>query len=155
MSRKPWTQEEKQVLRQMFEKGASVADIAEKLNRPMEGVSLKIMRLNMKRPLPNHKIDSPPSSEEEETKIILNKSPPLEPKELITHEQVLKILSGALQRLQEGDLSNNEVKRLKTLSNLASRYNLLLERFIRWDEIEKRLEAIEARLQEAAAQGNT
>jgi len=154
MSRRPWTKEEEQVLRKMFEKGSSVADIAEKLNRPNEGVSLKIMRLNLKRPFQSDAVSSSLSEEEgeEETKIILSRpQPAIEPKELITHEQVLKILSGALQRLQEGNLNNQEVKLLKTLSNLAYRYDALLERYERWDEIEGRLEHIEAQLEEMAS----
>ena len=69
----------------------------------------------------------------------------------MTHEQVLRVLSAALQRLQEGDLNDEEVKRLKTLSILASRYDVLLERYERWDEIERRLEHIEAQLEEMAS----
>ena len=155
MPRKPWTQEEEQILRQMFEKGSSIAEIAEKLNRPMEGVCIKIWRLNLKPPLPSNAVISIPVGEGGEgggQKIILNPtSTAIEPKELLTHEAVLKILSGALQRLQEGNLDSEESKRLKILGLLASRYDTLLERFERWDEIEKRILAVEARLEEVAS----
>ena len=142
---KHWTKEEIQLLCQMVEKRFSIAIISEKLNRTPSSVYFKIRRLKLKFL----------SAVDEKTKKFSEFSSSIEPKELITHEQVLKVLSGALQRLQEGNLDDEEVKRLKTLGVLASRYDVLLERFERWDEIEKRIEAIEARLQEVASQKQT
>jgi len=136
----------------MLKNSYSISDMAQKLNRPIEGIQAKIMRLNLKHLPSNNNANNLPSSAEAETKNNFITQTDLEPKELLTHEQVLKILSAALQRLQQGNLGDKEVKRLKTLSTLASRYDTLLGRFERWDEIEKRLETVEARLEEVASQ---
>jgi len=142
MPKKPWTKEEIQLLYQMVEKGLSTFIIAQRLNRTQQAVYFKIRRLKTKFLL----------AVDEKNKKFSEFSTRIEPRELLTHEQVLKVLSGALQRLQEGNLDDDEVKRLKTLTILASRYDVLLERYERWDEIEKRIEAVEARLEEMASQ---
>ena len=141
MPGKHWTREEIQLLRQMVEKGLSTAIIAKRLNKTPSGVYFKIKRL---------KLQFLSAVDDENTKIS-SLSSSIEPKELMTHEQVLKVLSAALQRLLEGGLNEEEFKRLKTLSILASRYDLLLERYERWDEMERRLEHIEAQLEEVAS----
>jgi len=140
MAGKHWTKEDLQLLCQMVEKGLSPAIIAEKLNRTQKSVYLKIRRLKIKF-----------LSAVDEKNKFSEFSSSIEPKELMTHEQVLKVLSGAVQRLQEGNLDSEESKRLKILGLLASRYDTLLERFERWDEIEKRILAVEARLEEVAS----
>ena len=137
---KHWTKEEIQRLCQMVENRFSVPIIAEKLNRTPGGVYFKIRRLKLKFLW----------AVDEKNKNFSHFSVGIEPKELMTHEQVLKVLSAALQRLQEGGLNGEDVKRLKTLSILASRYDALLERYERWDEVERRLEHIEAQLEEMA-----
>jgi len=142
MPKKPWTKEEIQLLYQMVEKGLSTFIIAQRLNRTQQAVYFKIRRLKTKFLL----------AVDEKNKKFSEFSTRIEPRELLTHEQVLKVLSGALQRLQEGNLDDDEVKRLKTLTILASRYDVLLERYERWDGIEKRIEAVEARLEEMASQ---
>ena len=141
MRGRQWTKEEVQFLSRMVEKGFSTSIIAEKLNRTPGSVYFKIRRLKIKFL----------SAVDEKNKKFPHFSTRIEPKELMTHEQVLRVLSAALQRLQEGDLNDEEVKRLKTLSILASRYDVLLERYERWDEIERRLEHIEAQLEEMAS----
>lgn len=146
MLRTSWTREEEQLLCQMIERGLSTTIIATKLNRTRDSVYFKIRRLKLK---------FLSAVDEKSKKFSAKVSETIEPKELITHEHVLKILSAALQRLQESGLDKEEVKRLKTLSVLASYYDKMLERFERWDEIEKRIEAIEARLQEVASQKQT
>jgi len=125
----------------MVEKRFSTAIIATKLNRTRDSVYFKIRRLKL----------SFLSAVDEKNKKFSEFSSSIEPKELMTHEQVLRVLSGAVQRLQEGNLDSEESKRLKILGLLASRYDTLLERFERWDEIEKRILAVEARLEEVAS----
>jgi len=126
----------------MIEKGLSTVIIASKLNRTRKSIYFKIKRLGLE----NSK------SVDNENKKFSELSSSIEPKELMTHEQVLRILSGAVQKLQESNLNSEETKRLKILGLLASRYDTLLERFERWDEIEKRILAIETRLEEVASQ---
>jgi len=126
----------------MIEKGLSLDIMRRKLNRTRKSVYFKIKRLGLK---------VPTSVDNDNQKFSTKLSPSIEAKELMTHEQVLKVLSVALQRLQESDLDQEEVKRLKTLSIFASRYDALLERYERWDEIERRLKHIEARLEEMAS----
>jgi len=142
MPRKGWTEKEVQLLCQMIEKGLSTVIIASKLNRTRKSIYFKIKRLGLE----NSK------SVDNENKKFSELSSSIEPKELMTHEQVLRILSGAVQKLQESNLNSEETKRLKILGLLASRYDTLLERFERWDEIEKRILAIETRLEEVASQ---
>lgn len=139
MPGKQWTGSEKQTLRQMLEKGYTVKEISEKLKRPVKGVKDQIKRLGLNFLVlgGEEKIfcAPPPSS--------------LEPAELLTHEHVLKILSAAVKRLQEGgDIDKAEVQRLNALSALTSCYDVLLERFERWVEIERRMTQIEEELKE-------
>lgn len=142
MPRRLWTKEEERFLRRMVEKRLSTVIIAELLNRPRKSVYFKARRLGLK---------ISPAVDNDNKNFSGKLSPSIEPKELMTHEQVLKILSATLQRLQKGDLDKEEVKRLKTLCLSASRYDALLERYERWDEVERRLEHIEAQLEEIAS----
>jgi len=52
--------------------------------------------------------------------------------EMMTHEQVLKILAGAIARLQQPDLEKREVMQLRVLADAAKTYDSLLEKFERW-----------------------
>ena len=70
------------------------------------------------------------------------------PKGLLTHEEALKTLSGALQKLTEQGLDRTELERLATLIDAAKTYDGVLEKFEKWADIEQRLVEVEKWIEE-------
>lgn len=62
--------------------------------------------------------------------------------DILTHEQVLKILAGALEKGKEAGLDGLEINRLNALANPAKTYDSILEKFECWMEIEQQMERI-------------
>lgn len=129
-----WSEEEVQKLAQMVVSGCSLDHMAETLDRPILGIKRKIERLGLDgdgkstaKSLPPRTCDLPSA-------------------EILTHEQVLKVLAGALGKGKEPGLDRLEIKRLNTLANLARIYDSILEKFERWVEIEQQMERIQQRL---------
>jgi len=60
----------------------------------------------------------------------------------------LKILAGAIARLQQPDLEKREVMQLRVLADAAKTYGSLLEKFERWVEVEAKILEMEKRLNE-------
>jgi hypothetical protein len=67
---------------------------------------------------------------------------------LLTHEEALKLLAGALQTLRKSGLEKLELQRLRILVDAAQTYDSVLEKFERWVEIENRLVEMEKKIQE-------
>ena len=60
-------------------------------------------------------------------------------RELLTHEETLKLLAGVLAALREPGQDRLELQRLRILVNALQTYDSTLEKFERWVEIENRL----------------
>ena len=60
-------------------------------------------------------------------------------KDLLTHEQALKVLAGALQALRKPGQDKLELQRLRILVDAIHTYNSVLEKFEGWVQIEERL----------------
>ena len=69
-------------------------------------------------------------------------------RELLTHEEALKLLAGALAALQEPDQDRLELQRLRILVNALQTYDSTLEKFERWVEIEDRLLEMDKQIKE-------
>jgi len=60
-------------------------------------------------------------------------------KDILTHEEALKILAGAIEALRESGQDRLELQRLRILVDAVQTYDSVLEKFERWVEIEARL----------------
>lgn len=69
-------------------------------------------------------------------------------KDIITHEQALKLLVGALNNLQQPGQDKLELQRLRILVDALQGYDSVLEKFERWCEIESRLLEMGRKIQE-------
>jgi len=58
---------------------------------------------------------------------------------LLTHEEVLQVLAGAIKKGGQPKLDKLEIMRLKVLIDATKTYDSVLEKFVRWIEIESRL----------------
>lgn len=128
-----WSKEEERKLTDMLAAGMSPETIAKELGRSILAVKCKAKRMRRDDdaegpPLASSLTDKLPSSE------------------ILTHEQVLKVLAAALEKGKESGLDSLEINRLNTLANLARTYDSILEKFERWVEIEERIRRIEQRL---------
>ena len=68
--------------------------------------------------------------------------------DLLTHEQALKILCGALHALRQSDLGGLELQRLRILVDTIQTYDSVLEKYERWVEIEARLLEVDKEIAE-------
>lgn len=60
-------------------------------------------------------------------------------KDLLTHEQALKFLAGAIEALRKPGQDKLELQRLRILVDALQTYDSVLEKFEGWVEIENRL----------------
>jgi hypothetical protein len=59
--------------------------------------------------------------------------------DLLTHEQALLVLAGAIKKAGEPGLDKLEIMRLRILIDAAKTYDSVLEKFEKWVEIEERM----------------
>jgi len=135
MPGKPWTAQETAQLRGLWEQTHDLNSIAKAMNRSVEAVRMKLMRLGLR--------DVEQLQEQRST----TRGSVL-PVDIMTHEEVLKILAGAIARLQQPDLEKKEVMQLRVLADAAKTYDSLLEKFERWVEVEAKILEMERRLNE-------
>ena len=69
-------------------------------------------------------------------------------RELLTHEEALKLLAGVLAALREPGQDRLELQRLRILVSALQTYDSTLEKFERWVEIENRLLAMDKQIRE-------
>ena len=60
-------------------------------------------------------------------------------KDILTHEEAVKILGGAIEALRESGQDRLELQRLRILVDAVQTYDSVLEKSERWVEIEARL----------------
>jgi len=130
---KPWTEQEIARLRELWNQTHDLNSIAKAMNKSVEAVRMKLMRLGLR--------DDEQLQEQRST----TRGSVL-PVDIMTHEEVLKILAGAIARLQQPDLEKREVMQLRVLADAAKTYDSLLEKFERWVEIEAKILEMEKRL---------
>jgi hypothetical protein len=69
-------------------------------------------------------------------------------KDLLTHEEALKLLAGAIKSLQQPGQDKLELQRLRILVDAIQTYDSVLEKFERWVEIESRLLEMDEKINE-------
>jgi len=128
-----WTREEEAELLELWKKGVTdPAVLAKQLGRQPFGVQRKLERMGVVVGLQKSKTT---------TTVTLGK-------DLLTHEEALKVLVGALELLRQPGQDRLELQRLRILVDAIQAYDGVLEKFERWAEIENRLFEMEKKIQD-------
>ena len=128
---KPWTVEEEKQLRKLVESGESLNIIAPKMKKSKQAIRRKIERLGLE-VVGQKPVDSRTTT-----------SNAVLPHELISMEEALKMLVGALKMACTTGLSKVEVQRLQVVANLSKNYTRELPVFLNMRGVEKRLFELE------------
>jgi len=119
-----WTREQETKLKDMVDQGKSLEELAEFFHRSPEAIRLKLKRLGLAIPIPLSSIKV----------TTVTTTPPLEPvkpaEHLIDYEGTMRLLLGAIKRLNQPNTSPEEVKKLRLLISAAKAYALLLARYV-------------------------
>jgi len=136
MRGKQWTVEEEKRLRQMLEAGKSVRAIAKTLGKTRDCIRMKIARLGLEVVVHAKSTDSRTTTTT--SSLIL-------PAELISAEDALKLLVGALKMACTPGLDKVEVQRLQTVATLARTYSEKLTEYLDLRGLEQRLFELEGK----------
>jgi hypothetical protein len=107
-----WTDEENQLIAQLYAEGASVEEIARKLppGRTVSAVSMQVKRLGLERG----------SIVSTMKKSIVGT---IEGAEVMSREEALRVLAAVIKRLQEGgQMDDVELGRFRTIVSAVGRY---------------------------------
>ena len=131
-----WTRKEEAKLLELWKKGITDFDaLAKELNRKPLGVKRKLQRMGV--------VVGKRKIRKTTTTVSLSKN-------LLTHEQALKMLAGALKLLQQPGQDKLELQRLRVLVDALQTYDSVLEKFERWVEFEERLLEMDKKIEELA-----
>jgi hypothetical protein len=123
---KPWTVEEERKLRKLREEGKTVAEIALRMKQTPDAIKQKLRRLGLKVVTPQKSIGTTTSE------LII-------PEELCSVEDALKILAGAMEALKTPGLSKTEILRLRSLVQVADKYQTRFAEYVDYRGTEKEL----------------
>jgi len=127
MQGKKWSVEEERLLKKLLQEGHSYGYIAEKLKTSKTAVRMKASRLELL------VVDRSSKNPRTTTKQI---NPP---EELLSIEEALKILAGALQKSAENGLSQIEIQRLRIIADLERVYKDHLSDYLDYRKTESQL----------------
>lgn len=129
-----WTREQEAKLLELWKKGITdPAVLAKELYRKPGAIKKKLERLGVV--VVSQKFHRTTTSE-------------IATKDLLTHEEALKLLAGALNALREPGQDKLELQRLRILVDAIQAYDSVLEKFERWSEIESRLLEMDKKIAE-------
>jgi len=129
-----WTRAEEAKLLELWTKGITDFDVlAKELNRKPLGVKRKLERMGV--------VVGKSTGQRTTTTAIVDKG-------LLTHEQALKILAGAIEALRKPGQDKLELQRLRILVDTIHTYDGVLEKFERWVEIESRFLEMDKKIAE-------
>lgn len=133
-----WTRKEEARLRDLWEKGIRDLEVLSKeLKRPAGGIEKKVERLGL--------VVVKKQKRKTTTTVSLGR-------DILTHEQALKILVGAIEALRKPDQDKLELQRLRILVDAIHTYDSVLEKFEGWVQIEERLLEISKKIEQLKAQ---
>jgi len=125
-----WTREEEAKLLELWRKGVTDLNILGiELGRTPGAIQKKVERLSL------------PTAARTTTTVCFSE-------DLLTHEEGLKVLAGAIQLLREPGQDKLELQRLRILVDALQRYDSVLEKFEKWVEIESRLLEMDKKIAE-------
>ena len=129
-----WTREEEAKLLDLWKSGITdLKVLGKKLGRKPLGAKRKLERMGV--------VVGQRKIQRTTTTVPLNK-------DLLTHEQALRILAGALEALRKPGQDRLELQRLRILVDALQTYDSVLEKFEKWVEIENRLLEMEKEIDE-------
>ena len=129
-----WTRVEEAKLLELWKKGITDFEVlAKMLDRKPLGVEKKLRRMGV--------VVGKRKIQKTTTTVPLSKN-------LLTHEQALKILAGAIEALRKPDQDKLELQRLRVLVDAAQTYDSVLEKFEGWVEIEQKLSEMSKKIEE-------
>jgi hypothetical protein len=135
-----WTRKEETKLLDLWKKGiTNMGLLASEMKRTPRAVKIKLRRLGVV-------VEKRVALHTTTTKI--------ESKGLLTHEQALKVLAGALEALRKPGQDKLELQRLRILVDTIHTYDSVLEKFEKWTEIEARLLEMDKKIQELSKTKN-
>jgi len=136
-----WTREEEAKLLELWKKGITDLNVlAKELGRKPLAVERKLQRMAVV--VSKQKFQKTTTTE-------------IKGKDLLTHEEALKLLAGAIESLQQPGQDKLELQRLRILVDAIQTYDSVLEKFERWVEIEARLLEMDEKIAELKkAKGN-
>jgi len=135
MPGKPWTEQEIAQLRELWQQTHDLNSVAKAMNKSVEAVRMKLMRLGLR------VVEQSQKQRSTTHEISL-------PVELPSVEEALKILAGALKAAVKPDLDKVEIQRLHVVATLAKTYKELLADYIDYRTVEAKLLEMEEKYAE-------
>lgn len=136
MPGKFWKPKEVKLLRELWESGVhDFSVLTQKIERSEGAIKEKLRRMGVL------VVVQKPQKKHTTTSVSLSK-------DLLTHEQALKVLAGALDALRKSGQDKLELQRLRILVDAVHTYDSVLEKFERWTEIESRLLEMDKKIAE-------
>jgi len=129
-----WKKQDIQRLRQLAKEGEGWDAIASELGRSVEAVQQKARRLGVDVVVTSTATHATTTS----TKLAM-------PEELISVEEALKKLVGAMNELEDPKLSKTDVMRLRALIQSCNLYQIRVAEYINYRHIEERLLEMETK----------
>jgi len=129
-----WTDEENQLIAQLYAAGTSVEEIAKKLpqDRTFNAVERQIDRLGLKR-------GGLLSEQSRKSNV-----PTIEGSEIMSREEALKALAATIKRLLGGgEIDEVELGRLRTIISAVGRYFVVFDSYEKYAELEERMKRME------------
>ena len=132
-----WSQEQESILADMIKQGKTVEEIATTLGKSVEALAMKVRRMGFVLP--------------QEGKVTVSSTttmlePILPAKDMLSLQEMMQILLGALDRLRSGEgISSQELRRYRLIVSTARTYMAMLERFHNWTKIEQSMVDMAAR----------
>jgi hypothetical protein len=126
---KPWTEEQEKQLKILIESGNSLEDISSKLEKTKQSIRHKIKRLGLKVEEGRYEKTECPSS----SNLVI-------PLDLPSIEKQLRVLAGAIDKLQKNDLTKTDVMRLGRLIAGVKNYSELFPRYVDYRGIEQKVD---------------
>ena len=125
-NRKRWTIQEETELKTLVEGNATVEEIAGRLQKTPGAVIVKCQRLGLQIQAEGYV----------STSIAI-------PKELLSVEEALKMLAGALKASIKPGLNRLDVQRLEAVANISKTYKDLLADYVHYRDVERKLKEME------------
>ena len=134
---KPWTVEEERKLRKLREEGKTVAEIALRMKQTPDAIKQKLRRLGLK------VVTLEKSGGTTTSELIM-------PEELPSIEEALKDLVAAMNALKTPGLSKTEIMRLRSLVQVADKYQTRFAEYVDYRGTEKRMIELSQKYEELA-----
>jgi hypothetical protein len=127
---KPWTKEQEDKLKALAKSGSSYVDMARELKKSKGAIKAKLQRMDLEVVVMT-----------DEKRVVTTTSFDLPvPEDLPSIEMQLRVLAGAIEKLQKDDLSKTDVMRLGRLIAGIGKYKELFADYVGYREIEVKVD---------------